>query len=146
MILGVAWLATLGDVKVNWKMLTMNFSINGQQVQIRVDPKLSRTLVTPKALKMETEIEVVSLIWGRESADQPNAYQIESDKKTMGLTGKQTTQLKDVLKKCVGVFEETKQLTPNREIDHKIPIRAGIDPINVRPYRYPHLLKTEIEK
>jgi len=27
-ILGVAWLATLGDVKVNWKTLTMNFCIN----------------------------------------------------------------------------------------------------------------------
>ena len=30
MILGVAWLATLGEVKVNWKTLTMNFCINGQ--------------------------------------------------------------------------------------------------------------------
>jgi len=45
-----------------------------------------------------------------------------------------------------GFFEELKQLPPNREIDHKIPIKAGGNPINVRPYKYPHLLKTEIEK
>jgi len=37
-------------------------------------------------------------------------------------------------------------LPPNRESDHKNPIKARKDPINVRPYRYPHLLKTEIEK
>jgi len=54
--------------------------------------------------------------------------------------------LKDVLKECEGFFEETKHLPPNREIDHKIPIKVGIDPNNVRSYRHPHLLKTEIEK
>jgi len=54
--------------------------------------------------------------------------------------------LNDVLKECEEVFEETKQLPPNREIDYKILIKVGVDPINVRPYRYPHLLKTEIEK
>jgi len=50
------------------------------------------------------------------------------------------------LKEYEGVFEETKQLPPNREIYHKIPIKAGVYPINVRPYRYLHLMKTEIEK
>nr|KYP37263.1 Transposon Ty3-I Gag-Pol polyprotein [Cajanus cajan] len=33
-----------------------------------------------------------------------------------------------------------------KEIDHKIPIKAGTDPISVRPYRYPHIQKNEIEK
>jgi len=50
------------------------------------------------------------------------------------------------LKEWEGFFEEIKQLPPNRENEHKIPIKAVVDPINVRPYRYPHLLKTEIEK
>jgi len=43
-------------------------------------------------------------------------------------------------------FLKNTQLLPNREVDHKILIKVGMDPINVRPYRYPHLLKTEIEK
>jgi len=41
-IFEVAWLATSGNVKVNWKTLTMNFCIKGQKVQIRRDHKLSR--------------------------------------------------------------------------------------------------------
>jgi len=51
MILGVAWLVTLGEVKINWKTLTMSFCRGGKQVHIRGEPKLARILVTPKALK-----------------------------------------------------------------------------------------------
>ena len=50
-ILRVAWLATLGDVRVNWKTLIMNFCIEGQKMQIKGDHTLTRTLGTPKALK-----------------------------------------------------------------------------------------------
>jgi len=31
-ILGVAWLATLGDVEVNWKALTMTFPYGGRRI------------------------------------------------------------------------------------------------------------------
>jgi len=50
------------------------------------------------------------------------------------------------LKECGEVFEEFKGLPPSREVDHKIPLKSGIEAINVRPCRYPHLLKLEIEK
>lgn len=63
LILGVAWLATLGDVKVNWKTLTLNFSLQGKKLQIRGDHTLTRTLVTTQALKKEKEIEAVSAVW-----------------------------------------------------------------------------------
>ena len=33
-ILGIAWLATLEDVKVNWKTLTMTYHCHGQAIQI----------------------------------------------------------------------------------------------------------------
>lgn len=137
-------MATLGDVRVNWKTLTMNFSIEGQKVQIRGDYKLTRTLVTPKALKKE-ETEAVSLIWGIASTDLTSIDQSTSEE-MVGLSLRQTMELNDVLKECEGDFEETKQLPPNREIDHKIPTKSGVDPINVRSYRYPHMLKMEIEK
>lgn len=44
------------------------------------------------------------------------------------------------------VFAVPEGLPPNRDVDHRIPIKAGIDPVNVRPYRYPHLQKNEIER
>jgi len=44
------------------------------------------------------------------------------------------------------VFEEIRGLPPCREVEHKIPPKARIEAINVRPYRYPYLLKAEIKK
>lgn len=37
-ILGVAWLMTLGKVKVNWRNLQMNFVHQGRPVTIQGDP------------------------------------------------------------------------------------------------------------
>jgi len=59
-ILGVAWLGTLGDVEVNWKALTMTFPYGGRRIQIRGDPSLRKTLLTPKALKKEREIAALT--------------------------------------------------------------------------------------
>lgn len=44
------------------------------------------------------------------------------------------------------VFEEPKGLPPTRTHDHKIVLKEGIPPVSVRPYRYPFVQKTEIEK
>lgn len=44
------------------------------------------------------------------------------------------------------VFEEPKGLPPVRAQDHHIHLQPNIPPINVRPYRYPHIQKIEIKK
>ncbi|KAL0534948.1 hypothetical protein IC582_029252 [Cucumis melo] len=44
------------------------------------------------------------------------------------------------------IFELPTGLPPLRHIDQRIQLKDGTDPINVRPYRYPHVQKNEIEK
>jgi hypothetical protein len=44
------------------------------------------------------------------------------------------------------LFEEPAGLPPSRACDHQIPLLPGARPVNIRPYRYPPALKTEIEK
>jgi len=44
------------------------------------------------------------------------------------------------------IFAEPQGLPPVRPHDHKIPLIQGSSPVNVRPYRYPHYQKNEIEK
>ena len=124
----------------------MSFCIEGEKVHIKGNHKLARTLVTPKALKKESEIEAMSQVWGMEGATQSSPNQSGNNRELAELTLEQTTDLDRVLREYEGGFEEPKQLPPSRAIDHKIPIKAGVDHINVRPYRYPYLLKSEIEK
>ena len=44
------------------------------------------------------------------------------------------------------IFHHPSSLPPQRPQDHRIPLLPGANPINVRPYRYPHFQKAEIEK
>lgn len=44
------------------------------------------------------------------------------------------------------MFEEPKQMPPVRECDHAIPLKEGSEPPMIRPYRVPHMQKTEMEK
>jgi hypothetical protein len=43
------------------------------------------------------------------------------------------------------IFKEPQGLPPNRQRNHRIVLQAGSSPVNVRPYRYPHYQKNEIE-
>nr|GMD01376.1 AC087852_2 putative reverse transcriptase [Ipomoea batatas] len=44
------------------------------------------------------------------------------------------------------LFREVSTLPPSRSCDHRIVLSAGSDPVTICPYRYPQVLKDEIEK
>ncbi|XP_027175053.1 uncharacterized protein LOC113774658 [Coffea eugenioides] len=44
------------------------------------------------------------------------------------------------------VFETPQGLPPERELDHQITLKPGAEPFKLKPYRYPHAHKSEIEK
>ena len=44
------------------------------------------------------------------------------------------------------LFAEPKDFPPKRPFDHSIPLQPNTEPVNIRSYRYPHKLKTKIEK
>jgi hypothetical protein len=54
--------------------------------------------------------------------------------------------LLQLLQEFQGLFEELHGLPPARPHDHRIPLIQGSPPVNVRPYRYPHYQKNEIER
>ena len=54
--------------------------------------------------------------------------------------------IKEVLAQHQRVFGLMIELPPSCDIDHAIQLIPGGSPANVRPYRYPHILKNEIER
>ena len=54
--------------------------------------------------------------------------------------------MQTLIEAFTAIFEEPQQLPPVREIDHCIPLKDGMEPTNVRPYRYAYFQKAEIEK
>ena len=54
--------------------------------------------------------------------------------------------MENVLSQFEDLFTEPKSLPPNQMLDHEIHLIPNSMPINVRPYRYPHFQKAEIEK
>lgn len=51
-----------------------------------------------------------------------------------------------LLSKFSALFDTPTTLPPSRTHDHKIELLPGTTPVNVRPYRYPHFQKNEIER
>ena len=43
-----------------------------------------------------------------------------------------------LLKEYADMFQEPSRLPPTREVDRCITLKEGIEPINVRPYKYAH--------
>ena len=44
------------------------------------------------------------------------------------------------------IFAAPTTLPPNRSLNHQIPLKPDAKPFKIRPYRYPHRQKTEIER
>lgn len=54
--------------------------------------------------------------------------------------------IQTILQEYEHLFEAPTHLPPSRACDHSIPLIPGAKPVNIRPYRYPPSLKTEIER
>jgi hypothetical protein len=66
------------------------------------------------------------------------------------VVGVQESAIPSNIQKLLSVYEDVFQipsaLPPPRPFDHQIHLLPGAHPVNVRPYRYSLLQKTEIEK
>ena len=131
-ILGMQWLESLGGMQVNWKLHTMCFQVGGATVILQGDPSLSTSLVSLKAMWRALrgqgegilfELGQIRLVEPLSEPDTPETFQ-------------------GLLTQFQFVFQQPSRLPPCRTRDHTITLQPSTPPINVRPYRYPHVQKT----
>ncbi|GKC55290.1 ty3-gypsy retrotransposon protein, partial [Tanacetum coccineum] len=135
-ILGIKWLQTLGDVKMNWKLLTMKFMVGLGEVTLCGDPSLCRSKLSLKAMeKSLTANAECYLVELKELDAHKSSHQ-----------GVNTEPFKKLLLQFEDVFNMPFGLPPTRAHEHAINLREGTTPVSIRPYRYPQVQKDEIEK
>ncbi|GAU16969.1 hypothetical protein TSUD_37270 [Trifolium subterraneum] len=126
-VLGIEWLRTLGDMIINWQKHTMNIWLN-------------KEWVTLKGLEGEFGVmdTLHSVLAGWKNKVKCGSFQ--------ALEEGQSRDLEHLLNVCAEVFLEPTGLPPKRKKEHVITLKEGEGAVNVRPYRYPHHHKNEIER
>lgn len=149
MVLGVQWLITLGDIMWNFKQLKMEFSIEGHKMSLRgIKPPAAKVIQQngmAKLLAKPAELYMISvgMYLGEEYSEESGSlFSISS----CGTTEKDSTDMQKLLQDFSDLFEVSTELSPSRNHDHKIVLKEGTSPINIRPYKYPVIQKNEIEK
>ncbi|KAL4196488.1 hypothetical protein AMTRI_Chr04g183510 [Amborella trichopoda] len=118
-VLETQWLCTLGPIVWDFAELQMKFYIERKELLERLAQKKKGVL-----------LQLFSL----------GAPQLQTTSSPV------SADLQQLLDKYNRVFSEHKSLPPPHIHDHKIPLLPGKSPIRVKPYRYPHHQKVEIEK
>jgi hypothetical protein len=119
MVLGIAWLRTLGPILWDFDALCMAFTRHECRVLWKG-------------------------IGSARSAAQPTGRIHAGHLYTA--KGTEAALLKRLLDSYDDVFAAPTGLPPARSCDHRIHLKPTADPVAVRPYRYPQLQKDELER
>ena len=134
-VLGMRWLAGLGEIAANFQELTMSWKEKGEIRRLKGDPALGRSQAswkaTLKALKDDGEGYFITAAGG---GPEPEVGMMISVK------------TKQLLEEFEDLCQLPKGLPPKRDKDHAINLKEGAEIPHVRPYRYPYFQKNEIEK
>ncbi|XP_027343350.1 uncharacterized protein LOC113855916 [Abrus precatorius] len=132
-VLGMEWLQRLGTITANFYQLYIKWQKGAESRMIRGDASLGRKCATLKttlkALKEEGGGILVTAV----------GPEVEAP-----------SEILDVMRKLQEEFEDIgtiqKGLPPVRTCDHAIILKEGAVIPHIRPYRYPHSQKNEIDK
>ncbi|KAF5769419.1 putative nucleotidyltransferase, Ribonuclease H [Helianthus annuus] len=131
-ILGLDWLKSLGEVTHDWEHSWMRFQYHGKSVQLQgLRTGHSSLSALHSWLSMEGLMDSV-----------PSTV---SAPVSSFLTDSQQSVLSSLLQNFEAIFQPPSSLPPVRSHDHHIQL-SSTDPVCVRPYRYPHVQKSEIER
>ncbi|MCI16148.1 RNA-directed DNA polymerase (Reverse transcriptase), partial [Trifolium medium] len=137
-VLGMEWLKTLGDTIMNWKKQTMSFWNNKRWVTLQGIEGCKEAMVALQSILSKPKVSNQGVLWEMDKKEHKDALQ--------DLNMNQQSELNQVLQQFASVFQEPSGLPPSRNKEHAINLVEGHEAVNVRPYRYPHHHKNEIEK
>ncbi|KAK1427816.1 hypothetical protein QVD17_16511 [Tagetes erecta] len=139
-ILGMEWLQSLGEVVHDWQNAWMKFVYKGHQVQLQ---GILTNHSSPAALHQWLSLTDDSSSFSS-TTSLSTSLAIPSPYSSL-LLDTQQMDLSRLFTYYAAVFQNPTSLPPSRTHDHSITLTTD-NPICVRPYRYPHVQKSEIER
>ncbi|WVZ21224.1 hypothetical protein V8G54_008546 [Vigna mungo] len=140
LILGACWLKTIGPHIADYDALQLKFIWNGLFTTLLGEP-----LISPECAQLNHIRRMINT----KSIAEVYSMQLINDSPQFGnifdLLDSMDPELVALLNKYHVVFEPPTALPPSRSHDHSIPLLEGSLPVKVKPYRYPHSQKEEIE-
>ena len=115
----------------DYKQLTMTFKHGGVSHTFQGLRHSSIEALTDKELSCLQGTGFLFQIFLSSRNSQPNSYSLD---------------LAQLLAEFKQVFEVSNHLPPKWSHDHCIPLQPNVEPVSVRPYRYPYHQKAAIEK
>jgi hypothetical protein len=138
LMLGATWLATLGPHIADFSNLSLKFYLGDKFVTLHGDkPSLPAPAQFHHIRRLSQTQYIAEYYAIHVHSMSPNP--IVPD------TSQLPTALQTLLSNYADVFATPKGLPPPRLQDHAIPLVEGSNPVKVRPYRYPHSQKSQIE-
>ncbi|XP_061356120.1 uncharacterized protein LOC133300572, partial [Gastrolobium bilobum] len=141
-VLGVQWLATLGPILTDYHNMTIGFTHQGKHVSLHGDQRIAASLITSSQLQklltqksLDSCLMCLSVVTTPKTATLPPPTSVD-----------QNPDVQQLLDQYRDVFATPSSLPPDRPNNHKIQLISDAKPVQVRPYRYPHFQKNEIEK
>ncbi|XP_078160175.1 uncharacterized protein LOC144555649 [Carex rostrata] len=138
LLLGMNWLTKLGLTLVDWNKGTMKLKKDGKFIKLEDEDVEAK-------LKLLTIIE-----YGQGILNQKHEEGQVLMAQILNMEEKVEQQvhpsLVPVLSEFSELFIEPNVLPPKRDIDHRIPLKPDSKPVNLRPYRFSHYQKLEIDK
>ncbi|MCH79693.1 Ty3/gypsy retrotransposon protein [Trifolium medium] len=141
LILGSSWLATLGPHIADYAALTLRFYQNGQFIKLQGDKRNFPLQAQFHQLKRMQHTNAIDECFTIQMINPEVPHDVLSE-----LPSDIEPELAILLHTYQRVFHTPSGLPPPREQMHEIPLQKGTTPVKVRPYRYPHSQKEQIEK
>ncbi|XP_056850923.1 uncharacterized protein LOC108825184 [Raphanus sativus] len=153
LVLGVQWLSTLGPILWDFLNLRMEFKFNELKHVLRgISPNSSKLISGSSFNKLMLQDPQLALLHLREIDETTEQEPLEPETIFCHIEASETENdnsgsLERLLDSYTDVFDEPSTLPPYRAgFNHKIPLEAGSNPVNLRPYRYSSIQKDSIDK
>ncbi|XP_019460067.1 PREDICTED: uncharacterized protein LOC109359827 [Lupinus angustifolius] len=141
LILGACWLKTIGPHIADYEALQLKFMWHGKFTSLRGDPELLPKQAEMHHLRRMINTDAIAEIFSMQV--------LEDQSVPIPFTPLSETLHPDLallLHNYKEVFDTPTTLPPSISHDHSIPLLQGSNPVKVKPYRYPHSHKEEIER